>query len=254
MGETEAAAMDFTPYIVVFNSFVTSAVLIGVGKYLASRKLTTGVPQGRQLFGEFVLNFFVNKAREMSHGHDRSKVVGIVTPVLATFFLFILVANMFATLPFPMFNRPPTSFYGVTLGLAIASVLATLSVSAQLKGTVGTVKHLFWPNPLEWVSKFTDVLSLSLRLFGNIAGEFMTISLVAIAVPIGIPLILHVLGLIPTFVQAFVFTLLTASFMAQSIHKEEKKPKPAKAGKKRFALFGKKKAALEAATAAEASS
>jgi F-type H+-transporting ATPase subunit a len=249
MGETEAAAVDFTPYVVVFNSLVVSAVLIGVGKFLAARKLTTGVPGGRQLFGEFVLNFFVNKSREMSHGHDRAKVVGIVTPVLATFFLFILVANMFAVLPFPVFNRPPTSFYGVTLALAICSVLATIVVSAQLKGTGGAIKHLFWPNPLEWVSKLTDVLSLSLRLFGNIAGEFMTLTLVAIAVPIGIPLILHVLGLIPTFVQAFVFTLLTASFMAQAIHKEEKKPKKVKASKRRFQLFGKKNVAAEAATA-----
>ena len=83
-----------------------------------------------------------------------------------------------------------------------------------------------WPNPLQWVSELTDIMSLSLRLFGNIAGEFLTVALVFTVVPWGIPLILHALGLIPSFVQALVFTLLTASFLANALHVDEKKPAP----------------------------
>jgi F-type H+-transporting ATPase subunit a len=71
---------------------------------------------------------------------------------------------------------------------------------------------------LQWVSELTDVLSLSLRLFGNIAGEYMTVALVMLVVPWGIPLILHALGMIPAFVQALVFTLLTTSFLANALH------------------------------------
>jgi F-type H+-transporting ATPase subunit a len=66
----------------------------------------------------------------------------------------------------------------------------------------------------------SDVVSLSLRLFGNIGGEHMMLVLVMSAVPYGIPLILHVLGFIPAFVQALVFTLLTTSFVAGVIHKK----------------------------------
>ena len=61
-------------------------------------------------------------------------------------------------------------------------------------------------------------MSLSLRLFGNIGGEYMTLVLVTQSVAVGIPLILHVLGLIPAFVQALVFTLLTTSFVAGVVH------------------------------------
>jgi F-type H+-transporting ATPase subunit a len=84
-----------------------------------------------------------------------------------------------------------------------------------------TLKHLVWPNPLQIISEITDVLSLSLRLFGNIAGEYLTLVLVTGAIAVGIPLILHVLGLIPTFVQALVFTLLTASFISGALAKHE---------------------------------
>jgi F-type H+-transporting ATPase subunit a len=173
--------------------------------------------------GEFVLGFFVGKAHDMAHGPERDRIMRIVAPPLASFFLFIFVCNLFAVLPIPLLNRPPTSHFGVTLGLALCSVIGTLAVSAVVRGAGATVKHLFWPNPMQWVSEITDVLSLSLRLFGNIAGEFMTLALVLQVVPWGIPLILHALGLIPAFVQALVFTLLTTSFISHAIHKAEKK-------------------------------
>ncbi len=239
VAEGHVAAIDFTPYIVVANTLLVSVLLIVAGRYLASGSLTTGVPGARQNLGEFVLDYFVRKARDMSHGLDRTKVVERVAPMLATFFLFILVSNLLAVFPIPKVNMPPTAFFGATLGLALASVGGTIVLGVMFKGPAGAAKHLFWPNPLQWVSEVTDVMSLSLRLFGNIAGEYMTLVLVAAVVPVGIPLILHVLGLIPSFVQALVFTLLTASFVASAIHKEEPKRKKAR---KRWSLFRRKPA------------
>jgi F-type H+-transporting ATPase subunit a len=217
--------VDSTGWVVIINALMASAVLVGLGRFLARGRLTSGVPEGRQVFGEFAINFFIKKAREMSDAHDRAKIVGTVTPFLGTFFFFILLCNLFAFLPVPVVNRPPTSFFSATLALALCAVFGNLLLAARFKGPGGAIKHLFWPNPLQWVSEVTDVLSLSLRLFGNIGGEYMTIVLVAAAVPVGIPLIIHVLGLIPSFVQAFVFTLLTASFLAGAIHHEEREEK-----------------------------
>jgi len=227
--------VDTTGWVVVINALVASAVLVGLGWFLARGRLTSGVPEGRQVFGEFAIGFFIKKAREMSSGHDRAKVVGTVTPYLGTFFFFILLCNLFSLLPVPVVNRPPTSFFSATLALALCAVIGNLFVSARFKGPGGALKHLFWPNPMQSVGEVTDVLSLSLRLFGNIGGEYMTVVLVAAVVPVGIPLILHVLGLIPSFVQALVFTLLTASFLASAIHHEERKKK-AKRG-----WFGRKR-------------
>jgi len=225
-----------TGWVVMVNALIVSVVLVVTGRFLARGRLTSGIPEGRQAAGEFAVDFFVRKARGMTAGHDRSRIVGTVTPFLGTFFFFILLCNLFVLVPIPIVNRPPTSFFSVTLALALSAVVGNLLLAARFKGPGGALKHLFWPNPMQWVSEFTDVLSLSLRLFGNIGGEYMTLVLVAAVVPVGIPLILHVLGLIPSFVQALVFTLLTASFLASAIHHEEHKKKT----KRRW--FGRKQA------------
>lgn len=217
-----AFELDTGSVVVLVNAALVGIVLVVTGAWLGHGTLSVEAPGVRQNFGEFVLRFFYRKARDMSHGDDRDRIVRIATPLLASFFLFILLSNLIAMAPVPVLNRPPTSHFSVTLALALCSVIGTLVVSSRIKGIGGTIKHLFWPNPMQWVSEITDVMSLSLRLFGNIAGEFMTVSLVLAVVPYGIPLILHTLGLIPAFVQALVFTLLTSSFMASAIHKEEK--------------------------------
>jgi F-type H+-transporting ATPase subunit a len=221
--------------IVIMNSLFVAIILIVGGRILARGELSVTTLGKRQNVGEWVLQFFVGKARGMAHGEKHDKIMRIVAPFLAALFLFILVSNLFGMLPIPILNRPPTSHFSVTLGLALVAVIGTLAVSSAVKGGGKTVKHLFWPNPLQWVSEITDVLSLSLRLFGNIAGEYMTLALVLLVVPIGIPLILHLIGMIPAFVQALVFTLLTASFLANALHEDESKKRSRRRGKQRNA-------------------
>ena len=210
--------------VVIGNSIFVSLLLVGAGAWLAHGGLSATEPSARQNVGEWVLQFFVGKAREMAHGEKRDQIMRLVTSLLATAFLFIIASNLIAILPIPVLNRPPTSHFSVTLALALCAVCGTLIISAAVKGVGPTLVHLFWPNPLQWVSEITDVMSLSLRLFGNIAGEYMTVALVLVVVPWGIPIILHALGLIPAFVQALVFTLLTASFLANAIHVADEKP------------------------------
>lgn len=219
MEEMQKLLEHYMPYVVMVNFAIVAVVLIAAGRRLASGELTDGVPGPRQNVAEFVLDFFVGKARDMGD----TKVVRTVAPFLATCFLFILVSNLMGVLPLPLFNNPPTSYFSVPLGLALCAVGGTIAVSAALNGVLGALKHLVWPNPLQLISEVSDVVSLSLRLFGNIGGEHLMLVLVMSVVPYGIPLILHVLGLIPAFVQALVFTLLTTSFVAGTIHREHAK-------------------------------
>jgi F-type H+-transporting ATPase subunit a len=206
--------------VILVNAVVVAGIVIGVGAWLGHGELSLDAPGVRQNMGEAVLSFFYGKAREIAHGPKKAQILDLATAFLASLFLFIVVSNVLAFLPVPVLNRPPTSHFSVTLALALCSVFGILIISGVIKGVGPTILHLFWPNPLQWVSEITDIMSLSLRLFGNIAGEYMTAALVVSAVPYGIPLILHVLGLIPAFVQALVFTLLTASFMGNAIHVE----------------------------------
>ena len=210
--------LDPVAVIIIFNAALVATVLVAGGAWLAHGELSVTDPSPRQHIGESVLGFFVGKARDMAHGETRARVLGMVAPMLATFFLFIIASNLIGMVPLPVINRPPTANFSATLALALCAVLGTFVVSIVVNGPGKALMHLVWPNPLQWVSEMTDVLSLSLRLFGNIAGEYMTVALVVLVVPWGIPLILHALGLIPAFVQALVFTLLTASFLADVVH------------------------------------
>ena len=205
----------FLPSIVIFNFALVAMLLIGLALYATRRKLTE-VPDPVQNVAEFALDWFVRLARDI-----RPDGVAVIAPFLASLFLFILFSNLLAILSFPIINIPPTAYYSVTLALALIGTMGITVLSARFKGVVGAVKHLFWPNPLQLISEISHALSLSLRLFGNIGGEFLVAMLVVQAAPYGIPLIVHALGLIPAIIQPMVFTLLISNFLAEAAHTEE---------------------------------
>jgi F-type H+-transporting ATPase subunit a len=216
MSETVRQMM---PYIVIFNFALVALVLIALA-LMTTRQKPAEVPDVRQNAAEFVLEWFVQQARDM-----RPDGVPVIAPFLASLFLFILGCNLLCILAFPIINIPPTAYYSGTLTLSLIAIIGISVITALFKGVPGAFQNLLWPNPLQIVSRISDVLSLSLRLFGNIGGEFLVILLVVKTAPYGIPLIIHALGLIPAFIQPLVFTLLTANFLAEAIHPEEKEPR-----------------------------
>ena len=207
----------YLPYIIILNFTLVAVVLIVLAIVATHRKLEE-VPDPVQNVAEFVLEWFVRRARAI---HPDG--VTVIAPFLASLFLFILFSNLLAAVPFPIIRIPPTSYYGGTLTLALIAMFGTTFISAKFMGALGAVKHLFWPNPLQLITKISDTLSLSLRLFGNISGEFLVALLVVKAAPYGIPLVIHTLGLIPAFIQPLVFTLLTSNFLAEAVHTDKKK-------------------------------
>lgn len=219
MSETVQQLM---PYIVIFNFALVSLVLI-ILAFVVTRRKPAEVPGTAQNAAEYFLEWFVRQARAM-----RPDGVSVIAPFLASLFLFILCSNLLSVVSLPIINIPPTSYYSGTLTLALISIVGITFISARFKGIWGAIKRLFWPNPLQLISDVGHTLSLSLRLFGNIGGEFMVALLVAKASPYGIPLIIHALGLIPAFIQPLVFTLLTTNFLAEAMQVEEKRPRKEK--------------------------
>jgi F-type H+-transporting ATPase subunit a len=207
------------PDVVVLNSLVVALVLLVLAKIATARPLKE-LPDGVQNAAELVLDWFVDQARRID-----PRGVGLIAPFLATLFLVILLSNLLAVLPVPILGIPPTAYYSGPLGLALVAVVGALAISGRLAGIGAGLKHLFWPNPLQLVSEVSHTLSLSLRLYGNIGGELIVAALVAQAVPYGIPLLVHALGLIPAVVQPIVFTLLTANILATALHaRRERRP------------------------------
>jgi F-type H+-transporting ATPase subunit a len=122
----------------------------------------------------------------------------------------------------------PTSSINVTLGCAITTWVYYHYQGIRAQGIVGYVKHFWAPPgapfmlgflmfPIEIISHTSRLLSLSLRLFGNIFGEELVILVLFSIVPFLVPLPMMFLGLITGLLQAFIFMLLTIIYLQGAV-------------------------------------
>ncbi|NPV28741.1 MAG: F0F1 ATP synthase subunit A [Firmicutes bacterium] len=143
-------------------------------------------------------------------------------PLLATLFLFILFSNWSGVLPgagHVKGFRPPTSTWSVTAGLAIVVFFSVQIAGVREKG-LKYLKHFIEPIPvflpMTIIEEFVKPLSLSLRLYGNIFGEETVVAVLFSLAPYFSPIPMQMLGLLFGFIQALVFTTLTAIYIANA--------------------------------------
>jgi len=142
-------------------------------------------------------------------------------PIYATFFIFILTANMIGLLPG---FAPPTSDFNVTFALGVCSFLAYNYYGLKQKG-VGYLKHFLGPIwwlailmlPLEIADNLIRPVSLGLRLFGNMTGDHLVLEIFTDLTKVFIPVLFYVLGAFVSLVQAFVFTMLSCVYLSLAI-------------------------------------
>jgi F-type H+-transporting ATPase subunit a len=169
-------------------------------------------------------------------------VVGVIgphgrryLPLIASFWIFIFVSN-FLGLFLP---HTPTADWSINLGLAIVAIVYVQYEGICTNGFFGHLKHFAGPKlpvalfgvtallfVIEIVSEAAKLLSLSLRLYGNInGGHIVVMNLNALGElgPISLPLggLLILIKLLTVIVQALVFTLLTSVYIALVTHHEE---------------------------------
>jgi len=75
--------------------------------------------------------------------------------------------------------------------------------------------------PIELVSNFARILSLSMRLFGNIYGEEQVSGAISEMVSIGVPVLLMPLGILTSFLQTFIFIVLSMVYLGEVSHHSE---------------------------------
>jgi F-type H+-transporting ATPase subunit a len=149
-------------------------------------------------------------------------------PLIASIGLFIFTANAIGKIPGLM---SPTANLNVTLGCAITVWVFYHLQGFREQGVVNYLAHFavmpgapLWMAPLiliiEIISHASRVMSLALRLFGNIFGEEMVVAVIASIVPLVAPLPFMVLGIITGSLQAFIFMLLTVIYLAAAVHTE----------------------------------
>jgi F-type H+-transporting ATPase subunit a len=146
-------------------------------------------------------------------------------PLIGTFFVFILLGNYMGLIPGLM---APTSNINVTLGCALTTWFYYHFQGIKEQGILAYLKHFavppgspVWMAPLmfviEIISHLSRVLSLSLRLFGNIFGEELVILILFSIIPFLVPLPMMFLGLITGGLQAFIFVLLSIIYLQGAV-------------------------------------
>jgi len=161
-----------------------------------------------------------------------SDIVGPKGPryisLVGTVGAFILVSNLVGLIPGFM---APTSSINVTLGCALTVWVFYHFHGIKEQGIFAYIKHFAAPPgaplfiapimfPIEIISHFSRVLSLSLRLFGNIFGEELVILILFSIVPFVVPLPMMFLGIVTSTLQAFIFVMLTMIYLGGAVAAE----------------------------------
>ena len=156
-------------------------------------------------------------------GHDAKKYF----PLIGALFIYIFVNNLLGTIPGFL---PPTDNINTTLACGLIVFVYFNYVGIKENGLVNYLKHFAGPviflAPLMLIIELIGVmvrpLSLSLRLFGNITGDHLVFGIFSDLVPIGVPVIFLALAIFVSFIQAFVFSLLSTIYVALALpHGEE---------------------------------
>ena len=207
------------PHYVSF-AFLASAILIVTA--IVIRVSMSLVPQGIQNFVEAVAEAMY-KLSEENIGHEYGE---FFFPLICTLFMYILLCNFFGLIP--GFDSP-TANINVTASLAVPVFLIYQVWGFKVHG-LRYIRHFLGPIqsiyalPLmgfmfltEIISHLARPLTLAVRLFGNMFAKHLMLLVLALLLPLFVPDLILFLGFGISLVQAFVFTLLAAVYIAGAV-------------------------------------
>ncbi len=223
--------------LTVFNTLVVMLVLWGL-MWVATRKRSF-VPSRAQLTFELFVGAFDGLVASSLELETREKNRAFL-PLIASLFIFLLLCNFMGFLPSGLFEEP-TADINCTLALGTMGAVIATFCAVKVKGVWGYFKELLGPLweqegakgaelimgklsalfffPLNVIGEMAKIVSISFRLFGNILGGGIILVVVSqltfhIVLPIGLDMFF--IFFVGT-VQAFVFTMLTLTYIAVAI-------------------------------------
>ena len=134
---------------------------------------------------------------------------------IGTLFLFVAMANIFSVIPG---YEPPTASLSTTAALALCVLVAVPLFGIESRAVVGYLRSYLEPTvlmlPFNLISEFSRTLALAVRLFGNMMSGSMIVAILLGITPILFPVLMSALGLLTGMVQAYIFSILAAVYIA----------------------------------------
>jgi F-type H+-transporting ATPase subunit a len=188
---------------------------------LASRRYSKDNPGKFQHFLELIVTGLRSLLREIVGPHSEKYLY-----IIGGFAAFIFVSNIFGLF---FFLQPPTGNPNTTFALGLTAFLYYNYQGIKTQGIIHYFAHfagpIWWLAPLmfpiELIGHFARILSLGMRLFGNIFGEHTATGIFMGLVPLIVPWPMMGLGIFGALLQTFVFIMLTMVYIGGAVATEE---------------------------------
>jgi F-type H+-transporting ATPase subunit a len=186
-------------------------VVLVLGSRLITRRLSTGLHRSPwQNALEIIVLGITNQIKEVGLPNPEKFL-----PFLGTLFLFVAAASLCIVIPG---YEPPTGSLSTTTALALCVLVAVPVFGISDQGLGGYLKTYTEPTlimlPFNVISELSRTLALAVRLFGNMMSGAMIIAILLTIMPLVFPIVMTMLGLLTGMVQAYIFTILAAVYIA----------------------------------------
>jgi F-type H+-transporting ATPase subunit a len=186
-------------------------LLLVLGSRLITRNLSYGMQRSRwQNLLEIIVTAIVGQIEDVGLAHPR-----IYIGFLGSLFLFIASASICTVLPF---YEPPTGSLSTTAALALCVLVAVPLFGILNQGLLSYLKSYMEPTiimlPFNIIGEFSRTLALAVRLFGNMMSGTVIIGILLSIMPFIFPVAMTMLGLLTGMVQAYIFSVLAAVYIA----------------------------------------
>ncbi|MEI9896710.1 MAG: F0F1 ATP synthase subunit A [Chthoniobacter sp.] len=199
-------------------------LVLAVGSRLITRRLSTSLERSRwQNLLEIVVTAINQQIEEVGLPHPEKYLA-----FLGTLFLFVAAAALGTVFPG---YEPPTGSLSTTAALALCVFVAVPLFGIEDQGIRGYLKSYAEPTvimlPFNIISEVSRTLALAVRLFGNMMSGAMILAILLTITPFIFPILMTALGLLTGMVQAYIFSILAAVYIAAAIRTRQPPPSPA---------------------------
>jgi F-type H+-transporting ATPase subunit a len=206
----------------IVTTWVMMLIMSLAAKVITQRLVIEGNMSRWQATLEIIVTGIVKQIEDVGLAHSRRYL-----PFLGTLFLFVALANLGTVIPG---FEPPTGSLSTTAALALSVFIAVPLFGIRDQGLGGYLKTYTEPTwlmlPFNLISELSRTLALAIRLFGNMMSGVIIIGILLTITPFLFPIVMTALGLLTGMVQAYIFCILAAVYIAaatrtQSPHGKE---------------------------------
>ena len=193
-------------------------LLLVLGSLIITHSISRGLTRSRwQNLLEIIITSIEQQLQEVGLQHPRAYI-----GFLGTLFLFIAGASLSSIIPG---YEPPTGSLSTTVALATCVFIAVPLYGILQQGIIGYLKSYMEPSfimlPFNLIGEVSRTIALAVRLFGNMMSDTLIIAMLLAITPLIFPIVMALLGLLTGMVQAYIFFILAAVYIAAATGSSE---------------------------------